>query len=480
MSDSEAISSLLGGDRSDSSFAVSDKQTLGDLNGGSYTDRIKFSTDPLKGSWTLQDMLELTLKIDGAAAFSASPLIALKGSILSLFRGIQIKTGGGTMILNETEGLEFTNHLAMMLENSNDWAVSNGSQLFWAKDRSFDHVVSGLITKAAIANPKTAAYTAAVSATVNSFNDTYNVGFVERNRALLDSAIENDGTYVADKSASFTINVHIPLKYIHPFFEGLDFPLINTVLQIDFLLNTTGSNSQYSPFCYGTLPAGTVETGGVISATIPAGTQCRLHYRNVQFHGRDQAEVSEKLNNGGFNKTIRYPSYSMNRMFTNVASTSKFEHQVTAGVKNPKKLLILTPPAGVVDGTTWPSPIVTGPYSLTNLNVKVNGARQYNSDLSSLYELWEELKKAMPPSISGLSTSSQLTYSDFVKTHRIHYLDISRYSHRVSGDPNALVSISVTANPTSATAVDIIYLIEREIECVIHFGHEEVKVTPNM
>jgi len=149
-------------------------------------------------------------------------------------------------------------------------------------------------------------------------------------------------------------------------------------------------------------------------------------------------------------------------------------------VKNPKKLLILTPPTGVVDGTTWPSPIMTGPYSLTNLNVKVNGTRQYNSDLSSLYELWEELKKSMPPSISGMSTSSQLTFSDFVKTHRIHYLDISRYSHRVSGDPNALVSISVTANPTSATAVDIIYLIEREIECEIHFGHNEVKVTPNI
>jgi len=127
MSDSEAISSLLGGDRSDSSFAVSDKQTIPDLNGGSYTDRIKFSTDSVKSSWTIYDMLELTLFIKGAAAFSASPLIALKGSILSLFRGVQIRTGGGSTILNETEGLEFTNHLAMMLENSNDWAVSNGS-----------------------------------------------------------------------------------------------------------------------------------------------------------------------------------------------------------------------------------------------------------------------------------------------------------------------------------------------------------------
>lgn len=170
----------------------------------------------------------------------------------------------------------------------------------------------------------------------------------------------------------------------------------------------------------------------------------------------------------------------MNCMFNNIASTSKFEHQVSNGVTNPKRLWILTPPTGVVDGTTWPSPIVTGPYGLTNLNVKVNSIRQYNSDISSVYELWAELKKAMSPSISGLDTSSQLTFSDFVKTHRIHCLDISRYSHRVNGDPNHPVNISVSANPTSATAVDIIYLIEREIECVIHFGPSEVLVTPNI
>jgi len=182
----------------------------------------------------------------------------------------------------------------------------------------------------------------------------------------------------------------------------------------------------------------------------------------------------------GFSKTIRYPSFMMNRMFTNVASTSSFEHAVTAGVKNPKRLWILTPPHAVVDGSTWPSPIVTGPYGLTNLNVKINGTPQYVSNLSSLPELWAELKKAMPPSVAGLDTSSQLTFSDFVKTHRIHCLDISRYVHRVNGDPNALITINVTGNPTSSTPVDFIYLIEREIECVINFSQTGVTVTPGV
>jgi len=208
MSDSEVIQSLLGGKREDSSFAQNDKQTLGDINGGSYIDRIKFNTTPIQTSLTMLEMLEVTFSIKGTEAFSDNPLLALKASILSYFRGIQISTAGGKPILNETQGLEFTNHLAMMLENSNDWAVSNGSQLYWAKDRALDQVFSGLITKAAIANPKTAMYTGAVSATANSLNDKYNVGFVERNRALLDSAISDDGTYVADKSAGFNITVY--------------------------------------------------------------------------------------------------------------------------------------------------------------------------------------------------------------------------------------------------------------------------------
>ena len=481
MSDSAAINSLLGDDDReglDASFSSSSKQTLSDINGGSYTRDIRFTTQSLINSWTLIDMLELTLNIKGSAAFSANPLFAVKASILSLFKGIQIKTGNGTMILNETEGLEFTNHLAMMLENSNDWAVSNGAQLYWAKDRAFDHVFSGLTTKAAIANPKTAPFTGAVSATTNTFNDKYNVGFVERNRALLDSAISDDGTYISDKSAGFNINVYIPLKYIHPFFASLDFPITNTVLQIDFLLNTAGSNSNYNPFCFGTLPAGTVETGGNVIATIAAGTQCRLHYRIVQFHGKEGALVAAKLKGEGFKKTIRYSSFSMNRMFNNIASTSRFEHAVTSGITNPHRVWLLTPPAGVVDGSTWPSPIMTGPYGVTNLNVRINGTPQYTVDLNSFAQLWDELKKTMPPSVAGQDTSSQLTFSDFLKTHRIHCLDISRYQHRVNGDVNARVEIVVTGNPTSTTPVDFIYLVEREIECVIHFGPSAVLVAP--
>ena len=479
MSDNEAIQSLLTDEIDYSkSFAESQSEWISDINNGNYSDgRVKFDNDTLTSQYNLHDMVSLPLRITPeSGTFSANPQLAAKGSILSAIRGIHVSTGSGTTIIDEKDSLEFSSHLALLLENSQDWAISNGAQLCWAKDRAFDNVFSGLITKAAIENPKTAMYTGAVSATANSLNDKYNVGFVERNRALLDQAIENNGTYVADKSAGFDVTVYIPLRYIHSFFEQLDFPLINVRLHISLYLNLTGTSSEYLPFCLGTLPAGTVETGTGVKVGLIPGEQCRLYYRRVLFKASENHAVVDKLSSGGFKKVITYSSFEINKSFKNISGTSSFTHKVHDGIRNAKRVWALVFPAGSVDGNKWPSPIMTGPYGLIDVNIRVNNTKQFANEFKTLQELWNELKKAMPPALAGKDTASQLTFSDFVKTHRIHCFDISRYHNNLQGKANDHVRIEVNAKVTTNAAVDIVYLVEREVKVELNYGEKVVVI----
>ena len=203
---------------------------------------VSFDFQSINRQWTEWNNAWLALSIEvkpQANVFSPSEVLAFKASILSMIRGCEVKTSSGQTVFSETNGATtFAAHLRMMLENNNDWSLGTAPALMFAKNRAPLGVPSGLYNKANIQNPKTAKYTAAVDDTANSDNPVCNLGFLERNVALLDSTFNLDGTYVADKKAGFTTTLNIPLRYISDFFSSLDFPIINTRFQITFHLNT--------------------------------------------------------------------------------------------------------------------------------------------------------------------------------------------------------------------------------------------------
>jgi hypothetical protein len=409
-------------------------------------------------------------------AFSAAPVIAFKGSNLSLINGITIKTSGGQVLVEERYSTVFASHLRLLIEKHADWAVANTDSLHWAKDETSEAVLSGLTTGAALAYPKTAKFVAAPDGTHNNDNPVYNKGFALRNKYLLESAIQSDNTYPANSSAGFNTTLNLPLAAIHPFFEALDFPIINVRLQITFWLNVNSAGNPYGPMCMGTTQGGAVENGvgGYGIAVNPAVVQPRLYYHAVEFNAEQLASVNKRLSEG-FTKRIIYTQHDINYLQQNVASTNQFMFQVSVNVVNPQRVWVMCFPSNVVNSSAWPSPITTGALGLIGVQLKINNRNYYNTQLDTWEQQYRLLKDAMPWGSDGGDASCRLTYGDFLKTYRLLCLDISRAENRQI-DRNAPVSIQIQATPQSATAMDIIYLVERQMVCNMKFGAGAVMV----
>ena len=476
ISDQESIMSLLSDEKSPSlEFSDSQMGILYDTNNNAYTNAVNFDTLELSSKWSQLEYLTIPLQISptAPAVFSARPNIAFKGSVLSLISGVQVKTGSGTTIVDETESSFLTEHIKMMLENDDDWAKSEGIEIQWSKDRGVSGAESRLVDAARIAPPQTAEHSGATTATSSALRVDANLGFIERHHALLDATQNSDLGYTADLSAGVNVVVKIPLKYVSSYFANKNFPDINTRLKITFFLNLSTSSYDYKPLCFGKVNA-TVESGGSCVVKIQQGKPCQLYYREVKFSPSEAKLVADQLR-AGFTKEIHYTHYEINRSNKNIASTASFSHVITTNSTNPQRVWVLCHPTGVVDGQTWPNPLVTGSHGLTSANVKINGSNYFDSDFSTPIELWEELKRQMPPSLSGQSRLSQLTYSDFLKTFRIHCFDLTRSNNRKQ-DPNAPVTLLMKASPISATAIDIIYIVETKKVCKMTFGLSQVKI----
>jgi hypothetical protein len=467
--DHSLIAGLLSGDDIDElKFSDSQLEYVTDTNNGSYSSQISWDLLQITSKWTQMREAFITIPIAlSAAAFSATPVVAFKNSVLSIIRGLTVTFGTRT-ILNEID-TQFITNLRLLLEQNIDWATSNREHLMFSKDYVNPAVLSTLTTSANISNPKTALYTAAVSGTVNSLNPVANLGFMERNNALINSTNVSG----AFSTTSVTTTLYIPVIYLSPLFQKLG-PIINTRIFLNVLLNTNASGSSYSPVCLGTVQAGTVENSGT-ACTVAVVGPCRWYYRNVKFAPEQAHAIAKKLESGGFTRRLEYTETDTVLSFTNVASTSSFQHQIAMSSTHPQRVWIGMFPTGTVNSQNWPSPCVTGKFGLSNLNVNVNGSPYYNVMRTSLYELYDDLRDQMTPSTSGDDNSSLINFSDFVNTYRWHVIDLTR-SKDAMADPNMAVSIAVTGNPIAATAVDFIYILERKKVCILHFGSGEVTV----
>jgi hypothetical protein len=194
-----------------------------------------------------------------------------------------------------------------------------------------------------------------------------------------------------------------------------------------------------------------------------------------------QAELVATKSLAGIKKTIVFTQTDIVSSFTNIASTSSFQHSVATAVNAPKRVWAMVYPTGSVNAANWPNPLVTGcENSLTSVNVQINRTRYLSNDLNTLPEQYAALCSAMSPAGMNGEGNKMITYSDFCKTYRLLCLDISRSGNKML-DPNQPVSILVTGNPTTAVASDIVYLIEKEMRVVLQFGAGpiQIEVGPN-
>ena len=170
----------------------------------------------------------------------------------------------------------------------------------------------------------------------------------------------------------------------------------------------------------GTTLAGSVETGTAPVITITPGMQPLLYYYRVSFPTLQAEMVAKKSLAGGFKKTIYFTQTDIDYTQTNVASTSQFQRTVATAVNASKRVWVLSYPTGVVNGVTWPSPLVTGADTgLNNVNISINGIKYLSNSLNSLSEQYAALCSAMAPNGMNGEANRMISFADFCKTYRL-------------------------------------------------------------
>jgi hypothetical protein len=486
--DAELITNLFQGDHeSKLAFASSDLAYFPDQQNGTYNNMISY--DFLSASSDVIDISEAFLEIPytiapPAGTFSATPIVAFKDSFLSAFHGVQVQLDG-KMIVNEV-GTEMISAIRLALQQSGDWAVGCKDQLYHSKEYTAPQIQSGLTTSAALSNPTTAMWNALPAFTagcVQGLSPLCNYGFMERNLAVINSAVATGGSI---GTGGIVSTAYVPVMYITDFLRKLGL-ITNCRFQLTILFNGKNSGNPFVPVVTGKTLAG---TGTVIENTTNGANfqitgQTKLWYRRVKFNAEQTKLFEEKLSNGGFSKTISFIETDFYSTYTNVTTTNAFQHLLSAASVAPQRIwgVVIPGATGLVNTFNWPSPIATGQFGLMNLNVNIANTPYFSNTYTSLNQLWDSLKDQMPKVFDGLDNTSQISYGDFLNTHRIHCLDVSRIKDQ-SRDPNTPVSIVVTGNVTSVNgaSVDVLWAVERARKVIISFGRGKVDVQlgPNL
>jgi len=461
-------------------YAVKELEYLDPVAYQSGATQVSFDLLPITGKWSLWSeaylslpcVIKPTVDVD---VFQDLPYLAMKGSILSMIDGVECVAEGGTTVFKETGSTVFTSNLLALLQKGSDWSITNCTSLQYAKDRTEADVLSGLVDRSSLQPPMSRRYEGPSGALDNSDRRIYNKGFMERRAMLLGNSVNADGSFPVagagfNTSAGFSCMLNIPLRYISTFFEAFDSPIINSRFTFTFFLNTKGSNSAYKPLCRGlTTVGGVIEKEAEISLASPP----RLWYHRVGFHPAENAVVAEKMLTG-FTKLIRYTQTDILRQSIDAGGNGSISPQISTNVINPKRVFAMVYPKDAVNSDSWPSPCATGALGFSSLNIQVNNTPYFSRPQNTLESQWLALKGTMQLG-SNLDPLSQLSYADWLRTYRIHCLDISRQSPD-DLNKNASVSLTIDGIVPTAVAVDIIYLIQREQLVALKYGTANLEV----
>jgi hypothetical protein len=463
----------------------------------SYNLSVSFDSVNITDRWTdwTNSYLRLPLTITYAANLVPAPVwpaTFFKSSALSALSGVVVKTATGQPLLDERQAGLFANHLRLAMERDEDWLRSVAPEIHFSMDRPGQGMVTGLKSAAEINIANLSPYTAlpAIGVAANDGSGTnvaFNLGAKERQQYLMASCYDDKG--VAPSFAGTTLNcvLRIPLSCIHDFFRQMSFPIIGCRLQYEFYL-TNSSNTNFSPVCVGSAeapsgaPLNIVAAGGTPTIAVTAGATPRLYYHAVQMKAEQNALAAQKLARG-FSKRIVFRQYDLFKDISaqqNIPDGTTFQYEVTRSAVAAQKLWIMCYPnpaagVGLINGSSWPSVLTTGPYGLTNIQCSLNNTPYLNNPISTLDEQYEMLKRAGHIGADSGDVETLIPYQRFKLTSRILPIDLSR-AHSLSADPNAPLSIRVDATTQFPTNGDIVYVLERLVALDMDFTAQEVRV----
>lgn len=424
--------------------------------------------------------------------YTETDALAFKESTLSLITGVQIVSAGGDTIVPQCRTLE-QSQLRLLIESVNTAPESSLADIQLWKSQNANTAVAltnskssgyyytqttGLTTEPyAPTNPFNMLLTTPADPTsvATGMNPNYNPGFDQAVKAFKANATFTGG--------QFMINAVIPLKHIHPWFREMNEPILGGRFTFYFYTPVQTVLSQI-----GTAPVLTADQPICTCATNSAGVamaapqiaignstlnQCYLFTKTVKYSPEVGRKIREKYDKG-YTRTISFlqpdvwqnlpnrTNWSTNGIFTDTTSIPP--------TPSPKRIFMLTYPTGQNGSRTIPF-VSIGRF--TGFNVKLNGIPYWIQNKNYDAEFWQLLQDCMPNVIDRETQTSLLSYSDFLTQYRIYVADISRI-HDVRLNSNVNIEVDYTRLDTNA--VDLCYLVEREVTQKWYVDGKTVKV----
>lgn len=402
----------------------------------------------------------------GTVTLGAACSVALRQSILNLITGVTISLGDSTNIVSELNSPYFINNMRMLIQNDDEWKKTFAPELCFEKDVAF--------------------------------TNSSNTGFNTRQGYLLD--ISNVTYYCLDQAAggaaayisSIQTLFNIPLRYLHSFFDNLDFPSKGIRWMFGFNLSKEfNAGALYPAFSFATtIPAGvTYRIGGGTTVAKTSYNACALKYRSVELPDHFQTHISELALKGNLNE--RYIKYALTELYNNVTNSASGlnSHQVSTGLTKPIRMWFFGCPTGNLQSQL--NTIATG-MSLQSLNTRINGTNRFNMSLQTAYDMWEEVQQQMECVGHSPDKGSLVTYADFfnptgqsavnqLKTlngpkglYAWYCIDLARLQKRVDDSAVSLILDSIRNDANGS--LDYIILIEREMTCKVQFDKNSAVV----
>lgn len=529
--DAEAVHNLFSAPEDDTlmNFTASEYLFMQDLQQGNYgAGQIRYDTLVSKDQWVIwaDSWLAIPLSVSSANAtpFNGHENIAFKTSVLSLINSIQITTASGQTIVNDNQYIQYINNLRLLLETAFDAQFTNMNDLQLWKDTSLPPFTAagagatvgqigwnsgspsvGTNETIATSDPQQFTYNAAAGApppgsSVANINPAYNEGFAKRVQFFKANASFAAGVY--------SMIVTIPLKYIHPFFAALSFPVINTRFQftfntpVRFVSATPGIPASDMPLMVDpvTLATNAGYKVGIGASTLPGSIlsgSTRIYYRRVAF----SPEVNEKVKNmlqRGYSKTLEfsvldaYPTLiNAGAPLPNPNALTSINQLISSSTVAPLRLWFIplastsTNISGAGDNisqnTSFTQPFIARGYA-TNLNVLVNSVPYYPNDLLIDREAWQVIEEQTIANGSKDSVGALIGFQDFIGNYRFYCVDLTRYKERLI-NPSESVNLIFKAQyyngdaaATASQSTTPLFLVERNQVVKFSFSSGETRV----
>lgn len=494
--DADMINSLLDGHAPANplrEFKSAKWQYVNDNNNGGYGNgNIVFNTIHLRNVWKdwRNSYVIVPVSITGATTYDGDEVVAWKESVLSFFYGILLKINGVTVVSDDN--IHYINNLRLLLK-SKEWSDIVGPELMYAKDTNVATDATDATQYDATTVWASLTDGGAVDDSFSLFtteNPTYNDGLHKRScflrgdysrfhtgsstapvstnslHFLNSSSQRTAGAYSGGSAktissdgylaSSYSFDMKVPLKYIHDFFDKLDFPLINDQLELTLMTTNNGSVDNFTPLM--------TPTGGFVP-TISIRGPCRLYYRRVEFNSSDQ-QIINGIVSRGLEKEIHYIRTEWFQPQKANTSTS-LTQLITSSAINPVRVWAINRPAGKsLLAVAGQSQIANVPATTSNL--MVNNTKLFDSDLEFTHDHWEQFKEQLVDYTVDRN-DSQITFLDYQQHFQgYHVYDLIRNKYNVLTKNSASELIWKCTKP--GTSVDIDFIVERSAQVNINMG----------